>query len=102
MNTSHLHQNIHRTAIVLFFIFLFLIMWATSRCVYLPQTGEFHWIEPQAARGDEPHYLMIINSILFDKDLQLQEDYRRVEQGGWEAGKFHHGRRLDNHTSLVH
>ena len=51
--------------------------------------------------GDEPHYLLILNSILRDGDLQLEADYRRVAAGGGDAGMRFRGVHLDHHTILV-
>src|SRR5262249_11678863 len=60
----------------LFGLFLFLV-WLVSHLVYIPQKG-IQKKPPQVTSGDEPHYLMVVNSILFDRDLTLQEDYFRV------------------------
>ena len=54
-----------------------------------------------AISGDEPHYLMVVNSLLQDHDLELTEDYRRVARGGFEAGRRFRGAGLDHHTVLV-
>jgi hypothetical protein len=43
---------------------------------------------PRASSGDEPHYLVITNSLLFDHDLRLDEDFARIKAGGSEAGVF--------------
>jgi hypothetical protein len=39
-------------------------------------------VAPRVISGDEPHYLMVLNSIL-DHDLELQDDYERLSRGGW-------------------
>ena len=57
--------------------------------------------EARANTGDEPHYLLIVNSILRDHDLQLEDDYWRAWRGGAEAGLAARGRRIDHHTLLV-
>jgi hypothetical protein len=56
---------------------------------------------PAAHSGDEPHYLIVINSLLFDGDLMLQEDYARARRGGFEAGMRWRGRPLAHHTIFV-
>src|SRR5438045_1339912 len=56
---------------------------------------------PRVVAGDEPHYLMIVNSLLHDRDLSLAADYRRVKQNGYEAGLAARGSELDHHTILI-
>ncbi len=58
---------------------------ASGRIEFEPEAG-FHLVTPAAVLSDEPYYVMVINSILFDHDLQLQDDFRRVHAGGLEAG----------------
>lgn len=55
----------------------------------------------RATSGDEPHYLLVTNSLLHDRDLELQEDYRRVEAGGADAGVWFRGVWLHHHTIVV-
>jgi len=56
---------------------------------------------PRTVSGDEPHYLVIVHSLLFDHDLVLDDDYRAVARGGPEAGSRFAGASLDPHTRLV-
>ncbi len=56
---------------------------------------------PAVTSGDEPHYLLAVSSLLYDHDLQLQDDYRRVLAGGAQAGLGYRGNELDHHTILV-
>jgi len=44
---------------------------------------------------------MVVNSLLFDHDFELQDDYKRVANGGEEAGMRWRGHLLDHHTILV-
>jgi hypothetical protein len=85
--------------IPLIFAFFFLSLWLVLHVIYIPRWG-FQPHIPQVISGDEPHYLMVVNSILFDRDLALQEDYRRVREGGLEAGRGFRGRLLDHHTIM--
>lgn len=39
------------------------------------------WRAPRVYSGDEPHYLLTVNSLLFDHDLELQNNYRSVWEG---------------------
>lgn len=51
---------------------------------------------------DEPHYLVLINSLLDDGDLDLADNYAHVHAGGPDAGSLQaRARTLDHHTVLV-
>jgi hypothetical protein len=70
--------------------------WAVTRVDLMPN-GELREFYPHVISGDEPHHLLVINSILFDHDLELQDDYQRATLG-LDAG----GIPLpDHHTILV-
>jgi len=51
--------------------------------------------------GDEPHYLMVANSIVLDHDLDLQDDYVAVANGSERAGAHFAHSTLDHHTVIV-
>lgn len=51
--------------------------------------------------GDEPHYLIVANSILRLGKLDLREAYDRQQLGNDFAGKVFQGIPLDHHTVLV-
>ena len=90
-----------RTIVAVFFALLLVAMWAVSSVTYVSDHG---WliVSQHAISGDEPHYLIVINSILFDHDLELQDDYARMAQGGLEGGARFRGKRwLDHHTIVV-
>ncbi|HUJ28215.1 MAG TPA: hypothetical protein VLW85_19470 [Myxococcales bacterium] len=77
--------------------------WALLFAVYLALP---HWslhgvVAPRVTSGDEPHYLLMVNSLLEDRDLVLGPDYARVARGGPEAGAAFRGIDLDHHTILV-
>ncbi len=82
------------------FLAILLAMGFVRNHYYFPghgyvRTGAF------AISGDEPHYLMVLNSLLFDKDLDLRQDYQRVRHGGREAGIRFRGAHLDHHTFVL-
>jgi hypothetical protein len=60
--------------------------------------GRMHIGLPSVYNGDEPHYLLMINSILHDGDLDLKNNYRAVHQGAVQAGKRFAGALLEHHT----
>src|ERR1043166_6851047 len=83
-------------------------MWALLLAVYLaaphylwkPHQGVIA-VTPAVYSGDEPHYLLMVNSLLQDHDLILGPDYARVAHGGAEAGMRFRGVDLDHHTVLI-
>ena len=60
----------------------------------------FGW--PRVYSGDEPHYLLQLNSLVEDGDLDLRNNYDAVDRGGAQAGKLAAGMKLDRHTSWYH
>ena len=57
-------------------------------------------LRPAASTADdEPHYLVLINSLLDDGDLDVSNNYASVHAGGQDAGLFYAvGRNLDHHA----
>lgn len=53
---------------------------------------------PRVYLGDEPHYLLMLNSLIRDGDLDLRNNYAAVWQGSLDAGRSFAGRPLDHHT----
>jgi hypothetical protein len=54
---------------------------------------------PRVLTGDEPHYLVTINSLLMDGDLDLSNNYASVHAGSEQAGQRYASlRALDHHT----
>jgi hypothetical protein len=53
---------------------------------------------PCVTSGDEPHYLLILNSVINDGDLDVRNNYKSAHAGSDQAGKRHAGRPLDHHT----
>lgn len=54
---------------------------------------------PRVHSGDEPHYLVILNSVIQDGDLDLSNNYASVHAGGIDAGRSFKGQALDHHVS---
>src|SRR5256885_14639433 len=71
-----------------------LIGWLAHHVV---ERGQLREWEIGAITGDEPHYLIAINSLLHG-DLALADDYASAFAGGWEAGRRFRHTRLDHHT----
>lgn len=46
---------------------------------------------PRVFTGDEPHYLVMINSMLLDGDLDLANNYGAAHEGAPQAGKYFSG-----------
>ncbi len=89
-------RAIPRSVIAAFFTLLLVVFWAVTRVELLPD-GAWRITSPHVIAGDEPHHLLVLNSILFDHDLELQDDYERANVGQ-DAG----GVPLpDHHTILV-
>ena len=79
--------------VLLAFLFVPWVSWTPAHGVELKR--------PRVTSGDEPHYLLVVNSLLRDGDLLLGDDYQRVRNGGAEAGLDFRGQELDHHTILV-
>jgi hypothetical protein len=63
--------------------------------------GGFSFERPRIVSGDEPHYYLMVTSLLRDRDLLLGDDYARVLRGGDEAGAGFRKNELDHHTILI-
>ncbi len=57
----------------------------------------FHY--PTVLTGDEPHYLIILHSLLDDFDLDLTNNYAQSRAGDWDAGFWFRYFPLDLHTA---
>jgi hypothetical protein len=55
---------------------------------------------PSLSGGDEPHYLIIVSSLLSDGDLSLANNYQSARSGGADAGRQYSGHILDHHTLI--
>jgi hypothetical protein len=54
---------------------------------------------PIVASGDEPHYLVLANSLILDGDLDLKNNYFAVHDGANQAGTIWSGTAIDHHSS---
>jgi hypothetical protein len=90
-----------RVGVILFFAFMFFLMATVSHVAILPHSGTWRKVGPVLLSADEFNYILMVNSLLFDGDIDLLPDYQRVRQGGWDAGKMMRGRYLDHHSILV-
>lgn len=58
-------------------------------------------LRPTIFSGDEPHYLLVANSILKNHTLDLRKIYDQNAAGSTLAGRAFAGASLDHHTALV-
>lgn len=63
--------------------------------------GRFEFAWPSATSGDEPHYLVIVHSIVFDGDIRIDPDFARITAGGFQGGIRWRGQKLGGHSILV-
>jgi hypothetical protein len=73
---------------------LFLV--AMAGMLLVPHFFAHHWAAPplrlglpRVFSGDEPHYLVMLNSLLRDGDLDLANNYQSAAAGGDDAGLVH-------------
>ena len=85
---------------ILFFATSFVVMYFLSTHSYDPCAHRFERIRPAVWSGDEPHYLIIISSILADGDLSLTNNYQSARFGRLDAGQEFRGKNLDHHTLI--
>ncbi len=60
--------------------------------------GYFHFSPPMVLTGDSPHYLVIVNSLVEDFDLDVSNNYRQAEAGDFDQGIRNRGVHLDWHS----
>ena len=68
-------------------------------CVSRTATKPFSVGLPGVLSGDEPHYLVILNSLISDGDFDLANNYGDVHRGGLQAGRKFVGEPLDHHVN---
>lgn len=75
---------------------------AAPLCVSGPIPGSGSYLSfglPMVHSGDEPHNLVLINSLISDGDLDVANNYANVHSGGNQAGRKFAGWALDHHVS---
>jgi len=87
-------------AAILFFVAPLVVLYFLSNHFYDPCAHRFAPSEPAVSTGDEPHYLIIISSILRDGDLSVGNNYESARLGGGDAGEAYKGFNLDHHTLI--
>ncbi len=50
------------------------------------RSGPIYLGRPIVTSGDSPHYLLIVNSLLEDLDLDLANNHHQISLGDWDAG----------------
>lgn len=88
--------SLPRLLIVIGFFYLF-----SSFVHFSPREG-FYIYHPIVHGLDEEHFLLMINSLIKDYDLELSNNYQNSRGGGYDAGEFWRGRILDHHSIFVH
>jgi hypothetical protein len=58
-----------------------------------------HYGWPTIGEGDEPHYLILVNSVIRDGDLDLRNNYDSAQAGSDQAGRQYAGQELDRHVT---
>lgn len=77
-----------------------LFIWGITQIEYNPGRG-FQIVGRGVISGDGPHYLIVVNSLLFDHSLEVQNAYERSTHGGLEAGALFRRGLPDHHTIVV-
>jgi hypothetical protein len=85
------------TLFVVLTALLILAMQAFSERPTISPTQGLGW--PMVNSGDEPHYLILLNSVLLDGDLDLKNNYFAMHLGADQGGKKFIGSGLDHHAS---
>ncbi len=60
--------------------------------------GPVYLGRPVTFTGDSPHYLLIVNSLVEDGDLDLSNNHRQVSEGDWDAGTRYRGSPFGRHV----
>lgn len=96
-NMSEFRARLLPALVLPFFAALF---WFTSHHELTPAAA---WVKssPVVISGDEPHYLLVVNSLLRDGDIDLANNYRRALQGGLDLGIGFQRQEVDHHTLVV-
>jgi hypothetical protein len=76
-----------------------LLLLAPLSCLPNLQTGRAEIGVPLVFGGDEPHYLVLLNSVLDDGDLDLTNNYVAAQRGGLQQGRGWRGAYINRHVS---
>ncbi len=76
-----------------------LLLLAPLCCQPNLETGRAETGVPLVFGGDEPHYLVVLNSLLDDGDLDLRNNYEAALRGGLQQGRGYRGAYIDRHVS---
>src|SRR4030095_8711191 len=95
-------MNSSKFAPLFVFVLFLLGMWLALISLFHPRDGRLRIVSPGTVSGGEHQYLMVVSSLRFDHDIDLQKDYRRVKEGGYEAGRYFRGRYFEHHSILFH
>jgi hypothetical protein len=74
-------------------------------CAFVVFTASAWQVAPSIPGGDEPHYLVITQSLLLDRDLKIENNHRRGDYHAYVAGTLppHYLRRgRDNEIYSIH
>jgi hypothetical protein len=67
--------------------------------IKLDHSGHFAFVPLRICSGDEPHYLLQINSLLHDGDLDLANNYAAARIGGADAGEHFRSVMMNHHVN---
>jgi len=78
---------------------MLLVFSALVTIVFIHREGERLAVRvPYVYLGDEPHYLTNINSVLWDGDVEVGNNYARGGLGHVDSGSHRAGQLIDHHT----
>ena len=69
---------------------------------HVDRQGELVFQHARVISGDEPHYLVHLNSIFRDGDLELANNYKSVRRGSQQAGERLAGTGIRHHSVWAH
>ena len=91
-------QRLRQAAVTSFFVVLLFVMWGITLVEDL-HGWRFTYRPPNVVSGDEIHYLLAINTLLFHHQFELQDAYARARRDGSREAAGHY--LPDDHTWLV-